>query len=275
MAQPDQVKTPRQALSGLSSSSLRVGAIQGIDVRVHVTFALWLLYTAMLWPSLLFLVALNVVLFGSVFLHELGHCYGCRRVGGTAREIVMHPLGGLARLAVPRQPWAELVATAAGPAVSLGLALLGLVLAAVSGLFGQLGTVDWGTVGRELNRMGGGLTPFALVAGLLLAINGGLFALNILPLFPLDGGRILRALLWKPLGYLRATYLAGAGGLLFGLAAMVWGFLTGNFLIGILGIYLLYMGQAEIRIARRLQAAGALPATFHDDDLMPHERARR
>lgn len=145
-----------------------------------------------------------LALFASVLVHELGHLYCARRLGVDPRTVTLYPFGGIAELAEPPHARAELAIAAAGPAASLALALAGLGLAMLGGVPAELGTY-------------------------LALASGGVALINLLPAFPLDGGRILRALWWERRGCLRtatrgaarATNAAGLGLAACGLAAVL------------------------------------------------------
>jgi Zn-dependent protease len=196
--------------------SLTVGRIAGVTVRLHLLFLLfvgfWLVFTFLEAPTgerasatwrVLCLVAM---LFGCVLLHEFGHCAGARKVGGWADEVVLWPLGGLAFVRVPHTPYHQLVATICGPVVNLVLGLMSLavlltagfrpgsyalVIAPVQTLSGQQVSTGW---------------PFWV--GAFFTINATLFSFNLLPAFPMDGGRILRDILWWQGTYREATRMA-------------------------------------------------------------------
>ena len=181
--------------------SWRVGRIADIDVYVHSTFLLllgWVLlqhYLAHGDPAeaiggLAFILAL----FGIVVLHELGHALAARRYGIRTRDITLLPIGGVARLErMPEDPRQELVVALAGPAVNVALAA-GLFLALALGR----GPAPVG----EVAHVGGG------VLDQLLWVNVSLAVFNLLPAFPMDGGRVLRAVLALRLDYVRATQIA-------------------------------------------------------------------
>lgn len=186
----------------------------GIRVRVHFTFILLLVWMAVLAPNLesnaglLGLVVVGLLM--SVVLHELGHALTARRYGIETREIVLTPIGGVARLDGYPQGLAELAIAAAGPLVNLALAVVlffGLVAA---------GLPPWGA---------GAVVDLPSALQWLLFGNLCLFALNLLPAFPLDGGRILRSALSFLMGQERATRIATRLGMalaaVLGLAALV------------------------------------------------------
>ncbi len=198
----------------IGSLAFPMFSVFGIRVRVHFTFLLLLVWMAVLAPNLessAGLLGLVVVgLLASVIVHELGHALMARRYGIETREIVLTPIGGVARLDGYPQGWAELAIAAAGPLVNLGLATVlffGLVVA---------GLPPWGA---------GAVVDLPSALQWLLFGNLCLFALNLLPAFPLDGGRILRSALSFLLGQERATKIATRLGMalaaLLGLAALV------------------------------------------------------
>lgn len=170
--------------------SLPAGRILGIQIRVHVTFLLFVAWIAILQgvtrgsAAHAFAAAVLLVLvFGCVLLHELGHAMAARRYGIRTRDIVLLPIGGIARLErMPENPAQEIVVALAGPAVNV-------VIAAVLWLAGSpRPTFDAGAaLGSDL------------VTGLLV-INIIMVVFNLIPAFPMDGGRVLRAVLWRVRG---------------------------------------------------------------------------
>lgn len=188
--------------------SLRLGRIAGIPVFIHWTFALLLVY---LWwvfshrsDSVLETfgsILLVLLLFGCVLLHELGHALAARRYGIATDSITMLPIGGLARLqSMPKEPGKEIVVALAGPAVNVVIAIVAaLLFFVVSG--GQMLVSDlmWS------DTITGGLM-WLVVANLFLVI------FNLLPAFPMDGGRVLRALLAISMPYPDATRWAARVG---------------------------------------------------------------
>jgi Zn-dependent protease len=134
-----------------------------------------------------------VALFGIVLMHEFGHSLACRQVGGQAEQIVLWPLGGVAYVAPPQRPGATLWSIAAGPLVNVAL---------VPVLFG----INWAV--RE-GYLGSGLSfDVRLLLQTLGWINTALLIFNLMPVYPLDGGQILRSLLWFPLGRVRSLKVA-------------------------------------------------------------------
>ncbi len=168
--------------------SFRLGRLFGVPVYLHVTFVLLLGLVGLLGLSRggFAVAAGNVVMIVSIFacvlLHEFGHILTARRYGIPTLDVTLLPIGGLARLArMPDEPKQELVVALAGPAVNVVIAALLFPLAVLSG------------------------SPFI---SQLFAINVILVVFNLLPAFPMDGGRVLRALLARRMTYVRATDLA-------------------------------------------------------------------
>jgi Zn-dependent protease len=186
------------------SFSWKLGRIAGIDVYVHVTFLMLLAWIALLhWNESKSVVAVAegvgyiVALFGCVVAHEYGHALTARRYGIGTADITLLPIGGVARLErMPDNPSQELVVALAGPAVNV-------VIASV--LFAWLTATGW-RAGGDIGVTTGGLVPRIMVA------NAFLVVFNLLPAFPMDGGRALRALLATRMPYADATRLAASIG---------------------------------------------------------------
>ncbi len=207
--------------------SFPAGRLFNIRIRVHLFFLLWIAFELLRevlaeQPQMGAAVVFLGLLFGIVLLHELGHCFGARSVGGDADEILMWPLGGLAMVSPPHNPLAHLVTTAAGPAVNLVICCLTGSIMLLGGL-GNLITLN----PFSLGFMPG--SPFGewgfsgwLVA--LWVINYLLLLFNLLPIFPLDGGRLLQAVLWQRKGYhqatLTATFIGMVGAVVIGLIGL-------------------------------------------------------
>lgn len=183
-------------------ASWKIGRAAGIDLFLHPTFLL-LLGLAYLLDGGLLAVLFTAAVFGCILLHEFGHALAARRFGIATLDITLYPIGGVARLeSLPREPIAELLITLAGPAVNIAIAsTIGLMLA----------------IGTMLSP-GAALTTVGRFAEMLLSVNLLLAVFNLLPAFPMDGGRILRASLAGWLGRLRATEIAVGVGQVLALA---------------------------------------------------------
>lgn len=197
--------------------SWRIGRLLGIDVYMHATFLILLLWLGISYylphhrmEDVISGLTLIVALFGIVVLHELGHALTARRFGIRTRDITLLPIGGVARLErMPEDPKQELLVALAGPAVNVVLAGLLLVVIVLTGATLRI--------------------PDSLLAGgsflsNLLWINVSLAVFNMLPAFPMDGGRVLRALLAMKMDYVHATHRAASTGqalaLVFGLVGL-------------------------------------------------------
>lgn len=185
--------------------SLQLGSVAGIRIQVHWTFILivgWVALTSLATRPSLIGAALNVgfilVLFGCVLLHELGHALAARLFGIMTQDITLLPIGGVARLErMPRKPIQELIVALAGPAVNVAIAALLLAI-----LLPTVGTQGLAAVPLQ----SGGFLQQLLVINLMLVV------FNMLPAFPLDGGRVLRALLAMVFNYATATRIAARCG---------------------------------------------------------------
>ena len=188
--------------------SYRIARVAGIDVYLHATFLLLLAwigfgaYRSGGAPAAVEGVVLILVVFAIVVMHELGHALVARRFGIPTKDITLLPIGGVARLqSMPREPRQELAIAVAGPAVNVALALL---IAAILAATGRLGSPAAIFAADEGTLTGGGLLRQ------LLQINVVILLFNLIPAFPMDGGRVLRALLAVRSGdYARATVQAG------------------------------------------------------------------
>jgi Zn-dependent protease len=227
------------------SWSIKLFRIRGIQLAVHVSFLLLLAYVADEgwqddgWPGLLWGVATLLAFFSCVVLHELGHSFTAMHFGVGVRRILLMPIGGMAEFdSIPREPSRELLITLAGPAVNFVIAaLLYLVVGLPAGW--PLGDYDY---------------PATLLgfAQLLLSWNLLMGCFNLLPVFPMDGGRIFRALLATQLNYLRATFWAATvGKVLAALAALIAIFVFHRYLTAALFAFIYLAGAAEYRAVKR------------------------
>jgi stage IV sporulation protein FB len=235
--------------------SIRLFTISGIDIRMHLTFPLIVLWGALQfgvfmglgWQGAAFGVLVTLLLFAIVVLHELGHSYAALAYGIPVRRIVLLPIGGVAELGrLPEKPSQELVIAIAGPAVNFALAIGMWLVAQVTPL--GAGLAD----GRWLPFFGRGMLadPAAAVFQYIFAANLFIGIFNLLPAFPLDGGRVLRALLAMGLGYARATALAVSIGQVMAWLLGLWGLLSGNFFMVILAVFIYMAGSQEGRLVQ-------------------------
>jgi Zn-dependent protease len=225
--------------------SIRLGSVLGITVRMHWLFlAVPMALLAFTPDSGLRVLLLLAMLFGSVFLHELGHSLMARHFGIRVLDITFWPLGGMARMSeIPESPKVEGLIAIAGPAVNFALIALTLPLMAVLGP----------------DALDGELRRFAVINGML-----GVF--NLLPAFPMDGGRILRALLGLRFEWLRATEIAVRVGRWFALAMGIAAFPTRSPALALIGLFVWWAGFQEL-LAMRVRRARAQFAGFGPEDL--------
>ena len=176
--------------------SIRLFQVAGVDVFLHWSWFLVAVYEIQSRPGKYSSIGWNVAeylaLFLIVTLHEFGHAMACRQVGGTANRIVLWPLGGVAYVDPPARPGATLWSIAAGPLVNVAL------LPVLWGLYSFGGSAGWAETMPDLYKL----------AKAVLWIDGVLLVFNMLPIYPLDGGQILRSLLWFVMGRARSLMVA-------------------------------------------------------------------
>jgi len=232
--------------------SINIGSIAGTAVRIHVTFLLFLAWIFVAswssggpeaaWNGLAFLI----LLFACVLAHEFGHIFTARAFGVPTPDVTLLPIGGVARLErIPEAPWEEFLIAIAGPMVNVVIAL-GLVF-----LFGA-----------DLNYQHLGAVESAKVSLLdrLAAVNLFLAVFNMIPAFPMDGGRVLRALLAMRLGHVRATEIAAMIGqgfaFLLGFAGLFW-----NPLLIFIAIFVYLAAASEAQLVSVRAMARGIPVT--------------
>jgi Zn-dependent protease len=222
-------------------SSLRLGKWFGIDVYVHATF--WLLPLFVLLEDVskvygaadtVMDLALVLAVFACVVLHEFGHALTARAYGIRTRHITLYPIGGVAALErIPTKPLQEIAVTLAGPAVNLVIA---------AGLFAGL------VLGANLLPVEH--NPLFWLAGRLMWANVILFGFNLLPAFPMDGGRLLRALLALRMNRVRATELAVGVGTVVAGGMVVAGVLLPSASLIFVAATVFLLGRAELAMVR-------------------------
>jgi Zn-dependent protease len=224
--------------------SWKIGRVAGIDLYIHATFLL--LFLPVLFAGGGQSVTnpfLIIAVFGCVLLHELGHALSARRFGIQTEDITLYPIGGVARLRrMPRAPGAELLIALAGPAVNFVLAAVLYGLSVILAIPGGSG----GFVARLLEEM--------------WLINLGLGLFNLVPAFPMDGGRVLRAVLSGWLGRVRATRIAATIGRALALCfGIVLPYYTGSMMTAFLAVFIYFAASAEeaqVLREERLRAHG-------------------
>ncbi|MEN9934016.1 MAG: hypothetical protein RLZZ387_595 [Chloroflexota bacterium] len=228
------------------SWSFPIARVAGIDIKVHVTFFLILVLGAVQGAGAnglmgaLFGVLLMLLLFLCVTLHELGHSITAQRLGIPVREIVLLPLGGVALMSRnPTKAWHELLIAAAGPLVNVVIAA---VLLLVAGTAAAAGRIDL----DALQLRPASLEPSATSLLLwLIYANVALVLFNMIPAFPLDGGRIFRALMALAIGFPRATRVATAVGQIIAIVLGVYGVTSGNFVLALVAVFIFFGAGQE------------------------------
>ena len=216
--------------------SFKVGRLFAIDIRIHILFivcAVWLVSTQVrdggpdgsFTRALIDGLGIECLLFLVVLMHEFGHCWGARRTGGTAEEILIWPLGGLASVSPPHTARAHMITTVAGPMVNVIFCTLSAIVLTV-----WVGTASVVPINP--------LSPFSPIDPLVyttaaqqwlmifFGINYVLLLFNLLPVFPFDGGRILQAWLWKRKGHRRSMEIATSTGMFGAVAIALFGLFT-------------------------------------------------
>jgi len=231
---------------------LRKGAIHlfrfaGIDLFLHwswfILAAIEVRYSLGNYSSPGWKVLEYLAVFAIVTMHEYGHALACRQVGGTPDQIVLWPLGGVAYVNPPQRPGATLWSIAAGPLVNVALVPVLLGLSSVSGSLGMAGTMP---------------NLYAFLAA-LVKINYLLLIFNLMPIYPLDGGQILRSLLWFVAGRARSLqwavwigFVGAAGLILLAVVGHSWWF-------GVISLFVLANCWNGLQHAQALAKIAKLP----------------
>ena len=251
--------------------SIKLGRVAGVDVYAHATFAILIAWIgAASWAqqetlsAVFSAITFILALFGCIVLHELGHALAARRYGIKTRDITLLPIGGVARLErMPEEPRQELVVALAGPAVNLAIAAVLWV--------GLEGFNAWDTE-AEMSALAG---PFAQR---LLAVNLFIMAFNLLPAFPMDGGRALRALLATRMEYVAATQVAANIGQVMALIFGLLGLLANPFLLFI-ALFVWIGAAAEASMVHMKSSLAGIPVAramlTKFETLRPNDRLSR
>lgn len=238
--------------------SWKLGRLFNIDIWIHWSFVLVPLMVAFstlqagALSLLPYMLALVLTLFGCVVLHELGHALAARRYGIPTRDITLYPIGGVARLEqMPERPSAEFWIAIAGPAVNVAIVLLLWPL----------------TGGIPLTPQGNFVFPSGEFVFDLLCLNAWLVLFNMLPAFPSDGGRVLRAVLAMFMSRVRATEIATWVGVA---AAVGFAFYFHTVSAIAVAAFLIFVGQQELAAVRSQSQREAEPLTVLPADAVPH-----
>jgi Zn-dependent protease len=227
--------------------SIRLFRFSGIDVFLHWSWFLVAVYVFRsrtgVYSSITWNMLEYLALFAIVLTHEFGHALACRQVGGTANRIMLWPFGGVAYVDPPQRPGATLWSIAAGPLVNVAL------FPVLYGIFLSGQTLGWGATAPDAYRL----------ANEVWKIDLGLLIFNILPVYPLDGGQILRSLLWFVMGRARSLMAAAIVGFLGVAGFILFAIRIGDVWLGAISLYLVTSCWSGFQQARALLRIAKLP----------------
>ena len=249
MAEGEGTRGRTPPKSGTESGwSLNIATVSGIPIRLHFSFLLLLAWIAFSsppqarWTGVIFMVGV----FACVVLHELGHSLTAQRYGIGVAEIVLYPIGGIARMEKMPKPAQELWIALAGPAVNVVIA--GILFAVVSATGGF-------RLQQDVDLLRGDLIQRLLYTNIALAV------FNMIPAFPMDGGRVLRALLALRMGEVRATEVAAGIGQMLAIVAGFIALMTGQLLLLFIAFFVFIGAGQEASMYRGKALVEGLPVT--------------
>ncbi|MCR5661279.1 MAG: site-2 protease family protein [bacterium] len=227
-------------------SSFKLCRLFGVDLYIHWTFLLlvgWIAVSRFAegfsLAGILASLAILAVVFAIVVMHELGHSLAARRLGISTKDILLLPIGGAARLErLPERPWDELFVAGAGPMVNF-------VLGGAAFLY-----LHFDPAMRALAVFGSFAELAAVILWWFARVNLGLLLFNLVPAFPMDGGRILRALIGFKKPYLRATEIAVNVGRVFLALFGIYGLFSGSFMLILIAVFIWRGGSQELEMVR-------------------------
>jgi Zn-dependent protease len=233
--------------------SLQIARLFGIPVNVHWSFSLLFLFVAYIgydnesgWKGIAFTVVLILALFFCVVLHEFGHALSARHYGVGTKDITILPIGGVARLdRLPEKPFQEFVVAVMGPMVNVVIcAILALVIyfkydtiLSISDLFSKDSDIIF-------------TNPTFLFLVTMTKANAWLVAFNMIPAFPMDGGRVFRALLSLPLGRTQATRIAALLGQICAVGFFIYGVMEVNPVLSLVSVFIFFTARQEYQYVR-------------------------
>ena len=256
MSSPKRSDPPRD--TDRSSWAVRIARVSGIPIRVHFTFLLFVIWFALsnvLGAGSLLVISL-LAMFFCIVLHELGHSLVAQKFGYPVRDITLYPIGGVATIEGSPSPRHELLIALAGPAVNVVIAG---ILALILGPMHKLPHWSWPPWSSPENALLLQRSPTAF----LFIANLSVVAFNMIPAFPMDGGRVLRAGLGLIIGKGRATQVAAAVGQLLAILMGIYGAgLLGaspNYGLCIIALFVYFGAGQERRIEEVSEVAGDVP----------------
>jgi len=234
-------------MASVRQGSIHLFRLAGVEVSLHWSWFLIAVYEIesgrSSYGSIVWSVLEYLALFVIVLTHEFGHAMACRQVGGTADHILLWPFGGVAYVNPPQRPGATLWSIAAGPLVNVALAPLFL------GAYWLAQSSGWANTNPDALQL---LLRF-------VEIDLGLLAFNILPIYPLDGGQILRSLLWFVMGKAHSLMVATVVGIIGIVGFIGIAVYTRGYWLGLISVYLLLSCWGGLQQARKLIQQAKLP----------------
>ena len=246
----------------IMKAAIEIGRIKGITISLHWTFLLffgWIVllnllagfHAAQIFWSILLLVSV----FACILAHELGHALVAKYFGIQARGIILLPIGGVANIHIlPKKPRQELLITIAGPLVNLAIAVfLMLFLHPYRAYWDDPENIGVANRGNFIFQ--------------LQVINLALAIFNLIPAFPMDGGRILRALLALKMNIIKATHIAGITGRIIAYGFIVWGIVGINLFLPLIGVFILFAARSEeyyLQLSTMAQGLTLNDVVMHD-----------
>jgi len=228
------------------SWTITIGRVAGTEIKVHLTFFILVAFWAMAGyqqggpTGAVAACLLLFALFGCVLLHEFGHILMARRFGVRTPDVILLPIGGVARLQrIPDEPKQELLIALAGPAVTLAIVLIVYALLALGGETPRFGELD----------------PDGPFLETLMRVNFYLLVFNLFPAFPMDGGRVLRALLASRIGLVAGTRIAAQFGQASAVVAGLYALSTGQPLLALVSVFV-FLGAGAEAAAVETRVAG-------------------
>ena len=219
----------------------------GISIELDITFILFLMLVLLDPPLFGFLI----IVFTIVLIHELFHSLMAKHYKIPVQKITLTPIGGIASIEVPEDPKKEYLVSLAGPFSNM--LFFAILFLAATALNIPLKSLTWYFQGGGIDLM----DPSSLLSGLMW-LNFVLGAFNLLPGFPMDGGRIFRAVLAFRMDYVRATQIAVNVGKVIAVLIALWGLASGNIFTVIIAVFLFFAGRQELQILKIRHALSGL-----------------
>jgi len=240
-----------------SGPSLHIGTYADIPVFIHWSFGFIFFYIAFLayadgldMSSFLFQVALIPFIFFCIVLHEYGHALTARKYGVETKDIIIFPIGGVARLErIPKRPIHEFLMTLAGPMVNIVIALvLSIVFYFAFGpsLYELLGNVFIVGFNEAFNSFPVNNNVQTFIAVIIIT-NLLLFVFNMIPAFPMDGGRLVRSSLAMKIGHFKATTIATFIGKICAVGFVIYGLYNWEIILAFIGVFVFYAAHTEYK----------------------------